>query len=122
MLTSYYANPEVGKLVGQGWAPVRISLGAPRFFVPYKPKGKAWACIPELVPVRELLGLPKKEYKKIYTSMLDDENDEENFIDKIGMLGDNTIFLCFCKPENWCHRQFFAEWYEKKTGEKINEL
>ena len=39
--------------------------------------------------------------------------------------GKDLVLLCYedlRKPGEWCHRQVFAEWWEKKTGVRIQEL
>jgi len=36
-----------------------------------------------------------------------------------------AVLLCFedlTDPAQWCHRQFFAEWWEEKTGQPVLEL
>ena len=41
-------------------------------------------------------------------------------------MGKPVVLLCYEDirkgPDNWCHRTFFAEWWLKQTGEKIEEL
>lgn len=41
-------------------------------------------------------------------------------------MGKSVVLLCYEDirkgPDNWCHRTFFAEWWLKQTGEKIEEL
>lgn len=39
--------------------------------------------------------------------------------------GKTLVLLCYedlRKPDQWCHRTLFAEWWQKMTGEVINEL
>jgi len=115
--TSYFAN----KKMPEDYTKVRISIGNPRWKLPYEIAGK----IPELMPTRDMLGMEFKEYQKIYLNMLEDVG-----IDKIKKIlkqfGNKVILLCFENiskdTETWCHRRMFAEWYESKTGTKIAEL
>lgn len=40
-------------------------------------------------------------------------------------IGKDVVLCCYedvRKPNEWCHRLVFAEWWEIKTGEKIEEL
>jgi len=39
--------------------------------------------------------------------------------------GKDLVLLCYenlTKPDEWCHRQVFAEWWLRETGEIIEEL
>jgi len=39
--------------------------------------------------------------------------------------GKDLVLLCYenlTKPDEWCHRQVFAEWWLRETGEVIEEL
>lgn len=39
--------------------------------------------------------------------------------------GKDVVLCCYedvRKPNEWCHRLVFAEWWYEKTGEKIEEL
>lgn len=39
--------------------------------------------------------------------------------------GKALVFLCFedlTKDGEWCHRRMFAEWWQRKTGMKVEEL
>ncbi len=116
--TSYFANKNLIKLTD--YAKVRISIGNPRWKLPYELAGK----IPELMPTRDMLNLHYDYYKGFYIRKL-----EETGIDKIKLqlkpFGSKIILLCFeniSKDDSWCHRRMFADWWEIKTGKKIPEL
>ena len=101
---------------------VRISLGNPRWKTPYQIAGT----IKNLMPTRDLLSknLYYDDYKEEYIRIL--ESVGLCAIQKaLAEFGKNVVLLCFenvTKDENWCHRRIFAEWYEQKTGESIQEL
>jgi hypothetical protein len=37
-------------------------------------------------------------------------------------LGDNAVLLCFCDPNEYCHRRLVAEWLEFHLGVLVPEL
>lgn len=114
--TSYFANKKMPADIIK----VRISIGNPRWKLPYEIAGT----IKSLMPTRDMLGLEYDVYKKIYFRMLDAVGIDE--IKKaLSAFGKKIVLLCFenvTKDDSWCHRRMFAEWYEKKTGTKIPEL
>lgn len=62
-------------------------------------------------------------FKKLNT--LDINQLEERFKVILGEKCKDIVLLCFedlTKPGEWCHRCVFAEWWQNKTGQKINEL
>lgn len=116
--TSYFANKNLIKLTD--YAKVRISIGNPRWKLPYELAGK----IPELMPTRDMLSMWKEDYQEKYFRILDGVG-----IDKIKLqlkpFGSKIILLCFeniSKDDAWCHRRMFADWWHIKTGKKIPEL
>jgi len=65
-------------------------------------------------------GISTKEYSDRYIHEL----VHERRIDPESILcayPDNSVFLCYEKPEEFCHRRVFAEWIEKETGFVIPE-
>ncbi len=61
--TSYFAN----KKLPEDYAKVRISIGNPRWKLPYVIAGK----IPELMPTRDMLNMWKEDYQEKYFRILD---------------------------------------------------
>lgn len=124
IFTSRYSNKELRK---EGYYPVGISLGTPKFPLGYELRGQCYT----LAPKRNMLQLEYEEYKTAYTSKLDDigasnviriVNDLEA---KARAEEKDLVLLCFedvRDPEKWCHRTMFAEWWLKHTGEVVNEL
>lgn len=67
--------------------------------------------------------LTDEEYKRLYLERLDRIG-----VDKIRRVlreiqGDkkNLILMCFERNREECHRSWFAEWWQEKTGEIIEE-
>ena len=45
----------------------------------------------------------------------------QSYLDK----GKDVVLCCYedvRKPDEWCHRLVFAEWWNRKTGQKVEEL
>lgn len=119
IFTSRYGNKEIAQT---GLVPVGISLGNPRFKTAFKIPHR----IKTLAPTRDMLDLPYKTYKTKYFRMLDelDESQLKEHFKKISN-GKDLVFLCFedlSKEGEWCHRRMFAEWWQRKTGMKVEEL
>lgn len=114
--TSYFAN----KKMPEDMIKVRISLGNPRWKTPYQISGT----IKLLMPHRESLQLDIQSAVSDYKKKLS-QTDIETVKKEILAFGENVILLCFenvTKDDSWCHRRIFAEWYEQKTGEVVQEL
>lgn len=124
ILTSRYGNKE---LRNDGYYPVGISIGKPRFKTGYEIREQCYA----LAPKGYMLKMEYEPYREAYFKKL-----EEIGADKIiGIVqrmderaqeeGKTLVLLCYedlRKPDQWCHRTLFAEWWQKMTGEVINEL
>ena len=116
--TSRYHN----KTVASGdFTPVGISQGNARF-LKYTP-----VYLRALAPTRAMIKMTDKvAYQEAYVKILDDlgiENVQKMLADISD--GKPIVLLCFedlRKPELWCHRTMFAEWYEQQTGQKVEEL
>ncbi len=59
-----------------------------------------------------------EQYVVSYDSLLS-ELDAENVVDS---LGDGAVMLCFCKPDELCHRRLVSRWIESETGLIVLEL
>lgn len=119
LFTSFYSS---GHVRDREHAPIRTSLGHPRFKLTYKIAGK----LPLLTPERRWLGMERETYQPLYIAKL-----EAAGVDKIRLAISElagkqpAVLLCFedlSTDGAWCHRQMFARWWEKKTGEPVPEL
>lgn len=122
--TARYGNKTLRE---EGYYPVGISIGAPRFPLGYELREQCYA----LAPKGYMLKMEYEPYCEAYFKKL-----EEIGVDKIiGIVqrldhkardeDKSLVLLCFediRKPEQWCHRTLFAEWWKQKTGEIITEL
>ena len=118
--TGRYANK---KLNNEKYVCVIISLGSPKWKLSYKLDGEIEALMPKgLFKINEI-----ERFKPLYFKRLNSYGVEfirEKF-EELKRDGKDIVLLCFediNKPENWCHRTVFAEWWEMQTGEKIIEL
>ncbi|WP_431991970.1 hypothetical protein [Streptomyces albogriseolus] len=105
--------------------PVRITLGAPRWTLPYTLEHE----VREAAPSREYFGSARPVYETAYLAQLDRHGVEffaSRFQEIAVAAGDlRLVLLCFedlSKPEQWCHRRMFAAWWQEKTGAKVREL
>lgn len=120
LFTSRYGNKEIAR---SNLISVGISLGNPRFKTAFKVE----ASIKELAPTRKMLYMEYDPYKELYFKMLDtiDINELEEQFKTISKGGKDVVLLCFedlSKQGEWCHRRMFAEWWQKKTGQEVEEL
>lgn len=123
LTTSRYG---AGELVAEsGLVPVRISLGIPRFPLQFV---LSEAC-GFLFPQGWMLKLDYETYRRKYRHHLHKTGVRrirerlEEISRKNG--GRGLVLLCYedlTKPGEWCHRTIFSEWWEQKTGQKIEEL
>ena len=119
--TSRYQNTE---LENGEYTVVGVTLGAPKFRLGYSLSGN----IKEIAPP----GFLFKEYNRERFTVRYRENIEKigvtviaDILDGYKSLGKDVVLCCFedvRKPNEWCHRQVFAEWWYEKTGELIEEL
>lgn len=105
--------------------PVRITLGAPRWTLPYALEYR----VREAAPSREYFGAGRPEYQAAYMAQLDRHGHAflaSRFREIATAAGDpRLVLLCFedlSKPDQWCHRRMFAAWWQGKTGAKVREL
>lgn len=106
-------------------APVRTTVGAPRFQLPYELAGFARL----LAPSYAMLKMAEGPYRHIYLERLEAAGVDlisEQLAEIADVAGDDRlVLLCFCDlsvppPDNWCHRRMFAAWWE--TGQDVREL
>ena len=122
--TSRYANKELSK---EEYYAVAISLGLPKFPLKYKIRERSY----EIAPKGNMLKMEKGPYRDAYMRKLRDSGRDSivNLVRRMeGTAAEedkSLVLLCFedvSKPEQWCHRTMFAEWWEEMTGEKIEEM
>lgn len=122
--TSRYANKELTK---DEYYAVAISLGLPKWPLKYKINSQ---CV-MVAPKGYMLKMEKAPYRDAYMRKLAEEGSAK-VIDTIRKFeldaaeqNKSLVLLCFedlTKPGQWCHRTMFSEWWEDKTGQKIEEL
>ncbi|MFR9780164.1 hypothetical protein ACL02O_29425 [Micromonospora sp. MS34] len=108
-------------------APVRTTVGKPRFPLPYDLAGFARL----LAPSYAMLRMAEGPYRHIYLERLEAAGVDlisEQFAEIADAAGsEQLVLLCFCDlnvppPDNWCHRRMFAAWWEDQTGNEVHEL
>ena len=105
---------------------VRITIGHPRFHLGYRLAGT----IPELAPRRDMLGKAPAEFAALYTALLEERGGVEQLTQRFAAVAAEArsaalVLLCFedlRKPDVFCHRRVFAEWWEAQTGAVIEEI
>ncbi|AJC58550.1 hypothetical protein [Streptomyces sp. 769] len=105
--------------------PVRITLGAPRFKLPYS----LTHAVRELAPRRDYFSKPLAEFTAAYRADLDAFGaawiaERLTAISK-GQGDHRLVLLCFedlSDPAQWCHRSIFAAWWKDVTGDEVREL
>ena len=124
IMTSRYGNKE---LRNDGYYPVGISLGKPRFQTGYEIREQCYA----LAPKGYMLKMAYEPYREAYFKKLEDIGADkiigivQKMDERAQEEGKTLVLLCYediRKPDQWCHRTLFAEWWEEKTGEVISEL
>jgi len=122
MKTSYFAR--AFKLPRSQFFVVRIAIGSPR-------GGRCDACVTELAPTWEMLnaGYGQAEYfaklqqvgvvplKKRLAEINHEADGREVLLCCFESLADDKV-----AQGQWCHRRMFAEWWEKSTGQTVEEL
>jgi hypothetical protein len=122
MKTARYLNPNIDV---QRHVPIRISLGIPKFRLPYAIAGYAGL----LAPMRAMLGVTDRPtYESLYRKLLDRLGVERihRALRTLHTPPDREIvLLCFedvRDPDAFCHRRIFADWWQLRTGREVLEL
>jgi hypothetical protein len=110
------------KIEASGLVPVGITVGPPRFKIPYRDR---------LVYVREAApkGLrsieDRDEFLVAYYRLLE-EHGFEFYVERFTVIAreaPGVVLLCFEDTEkDFCHRQAFAVWWSMRGGKKVREL
>lgn len=122
--TSRYTNKE---LQNGNYYCVGISIGVPKFHLPYEMREQCYSLAPKGYMLRmELEPFKKAYYEKLEGIGIDKIiNMVQKFDDKANAEGKELVLLCYEDvriPEDWCHRTIFAQWWAEQTGEIIEEL
>ena len=119
--TSRFSNPE---LISGNYTVVGMVRGLPR----YKRKYKLAGNILDIAPPRELFDVYDRAlFTPPYMEHLDKLGLEHisKELERFTALGKDVVLCCYedvRKPDEWCHRLVFAEWWLKNTGQTIPEL
>lgn len=122
LFTSRYGNKNLPKDV----VPVGITLGKPKFKLNYEVAAYLRDLAPDgsMFKINDRAEFTPKFFRKLDRIGVDEIRRQlENVSKRHG--GKNLVLLCFedvTKPGEWCHRLVFAEWWEARTGQKIDEL
>ncbi|WP_369258913.1 hypothetical protein [Streptomyces sp. R35] len=105
--------------------PVRITLGSPRFKLPYT----LTHSVRELAPQKAYFSKPLPEFAAAYRADLDQLGPAriaERLREIVNAEQDHRlVLLCFedlSDPQQWCHRRIFATWWKDVTGDEVREL
>ncbi|MEV4704531.1 hypothetical protein [Actinoplanes sp. NPDC049316] len=106
--------------------PVRTTAGYPRFTLGYELAGHARLISPTwaMVSIND-----EATYRGLYRQMLD-ARGVDAVRDELQAIADQVpdprlVLLCFddlSKPDGWCHRRMFADWWTEHTGTEVPEL
>lgn len=110
MKTSYYR-----KVKGTDPGAISISRGTPR--------GRRYNRYPQLAPGPWFKSVPLDRYKVLYQEILNELNPMTVWNDLHRLAeGAEPILLCFETPNQFCHRQMVASWFEENLCESVLEL
>ena len=119
--TSRFPNKE---LSSGKYTVVGIVRGLPKFPLKYELAGN----IIDIAPPGWLFNVNEREAFSVpYMAHLDHIGVAriEAQLKKYRVMGKDIVLCCYedvRKPGEWCHRQVFASWWLKRTGEAIPEL
>lgn len=121
IFTSRYSNPE---LATGRYTVVGVTRGKPKFPLKYQLAGN----IIEIAPPGYLFNeYDRDRFTPRYYQHLDGIGlpHLNEILSGYERMGKDVVLCCFedvRKPNEWCHRLVFAEWWLNKTGEAITEL
>lgn len=119
--TSRYNNPE---LATGKYTVVGITRGHPKYALKYSLAGN----IMEIAPPGYLFNeYDRGRFTPRYFRHMDQQGVQKivHILSQYERLGKDIVFCCYedvRKPNEWCHRLVFAEWWMERTGELIQEL
>lgn len=121
--TSRYSARQ--RVVESGLAPVRTTIGAPKFPLGYELAGS----VAMLAPYGLFSIDDRAEFEAAYRARLDRFGVEK--IRRVlaaiahGARAKGVVLLCFEDLDDetqWCHRTIFAAWWLEQTGQEVVEL
>jgi hypothetical protein len=120
LATSRYHAPDL--IVASGLAPVGITVSPPRWRLAYELAGNVGVLAPHgLLEVDDLA-----EFERRYRERLDRLGVEpiRALLAAFAAFSaeNGCVLLCYEKDAELCHRRFFAQWWEERTGEHVPEL
>jgi hypothetical protein len=123
LYTSRYGNENIEK---SDVVPVGITLGKPKQPLRYQ----VAAYLRDLAPDGHMFQIyDRTEFTPLFFRKLDSigVNSIKRQLDQVSRRhgGKDIVLLCYedvRKPGEWCHRLVFAEWWEARTGERIEEF
>ncbi|OJF12763.1 hypothetical protein BG844_18905 [Couchioplanes caeruleus subsp. caeruleus] len=107
-------------------SPVRTTVGYPRFTLPYELAGHARL----ISPTWAMVSISNEAtYRGQYRQQLD-AHGVDAVCGELHAIADQAsdprlVLLCFddlSKPDGWCHRRMFADWWTELTGDDVPEL
>ncbi|MFI5493546.1 hypothetical protein [Actinoplanes sp. NPDC051859] len=107
-------------------SPVRTTAGLPRFPLTYELAGHAHLISPTwaMVSIND-----QATYRGQYRLLLDAHGLDAVRAELQAIADQATdprlVLLCFddlSKPDGWCHRRMFADWWTEQTGDDVPEL
>ncbi len=122
LFTARFLNPTLAEHPA---AKVRITVGAPRFSLPYNLRQ-----VLELAPTRWMLDKPEAEFTDMYLRLLEMRGGVTKMQSRFAQVAeeagvDQLVLLCFellGEPGVFCHRRIFADYWTEATGEPVPEL
>jgi Protein of unknown function, DUF488 len=114
-----------GLIAASGAAPLRITLGPPRFRLGYELAGS----IPSLAPRKRHFYLHGEAFREQYLAELGRRLGPDGVLELLARAnastpGDGIVLLCFenVLEGQACHRRMLADWLQKERGLVIPEL
>ncbi|RJX18519.1 MAG: hypothetical protein C4570_06475 [Ammonifex sp.] len=114
------------QIADSGLVPVGITLGVPKFPLPYQVVEYVRELAPDgwMFQINDRAAFTPKFYAKLDRIGVEKIRRQLERISREHG-GRDLVLLCYedvSKPREWCHRLVFAEWWGSKTGEKVEEL
>ena len=110
-------------ILASGLAPVRVTVGAPRFRLGFDLAGACTMLAPYGAFGRDL---DDEEFAAVYRQRLDRFGVDAIRSELKTLAGDapGVVLLCFedVHAGQSCHRRVFAQWWQERTGEEVPEL
>jgi len=112
-MTSYFGNKNLSKIPKQ--LLVSISARSPIDIRIYKPLCPSWNLVSNYKEKR----ISEQDYIKIYYEEYLNRLDAQKTFNEIG---EESIILCYERPEKFCHRHLVADWFKHNLNIDVKEL